>query len=94
MYNKCIKKNNYESLKRLRKERIEKGLCRDCGKPAYPYSSCEYHRNKNSEYGRKHYSNFKKQGKCVRCGIDLHPDMDEGFISCLTCRAINNIRPK
>ena len=28
----------------------------------------------------------REEGRCVRCGYDMHPQMDDGYIVCISCR--------
>lgn len=73
-----------------------KGLCPRCGKPTVPGRSyCRFHLEKQKlfrtpEDDRARRKSRKEQGKCIRCGAPMEPEMDRGRVKCLFCREMLN----
>lgn len=66
----------------------------DCGQLSFPFIRCDKHLKIRAEQSKKRRKNLKLQNRCYRCGIDLHSEMDAGFLTCLTCRDIMNDKSK
>ena len=89
-------------LQRYRVKHREAGLCLFCAEPAAPGRlRCPYHLAKDyvstRTYRKNHPENiyernkrwrakFKIEGRCQKCGLHLHPEMDGECVTCLNCR--------
>ena len=61
------------------------GLCPHCSRIVkFNFKHCELHLQYQKDRRNKH----KEEGKCQRCGLILHEDMDNGYLSCLNCREL------
>jgi hypothetical protein len=89
-----------EWFNKLRVARMEKGVCEVCEGEVFSKNLCVKHllmKNNNSkkwsrrnkEYQTKKSFSwremYKKEGRCYKCGIQLHPEMDSGYMSCSMC---------
>ena len=66
--------------------RKSKGLCVNCGEKSTKGLLCDLHYNLKHEHDRKHILKRKSEGRCIGCGAELHDEMDEGHVKCITCR--------
>ena len=63
-----------EQRKQTRQNRLENGLCPDCGKPLYPrHQRCYEHMMKKRQYYHlkekdKRSRKYRETGVCIRCG--------------------------
>lgn len=84
-YNTKEKRNAYQ--RKRRKEKILKGICEECWKPATGGSQlCAKHREiyrlKNIRNNDKYRERLAKERRCVRCATPL--EEDEGR-TCMNC---------
>lgn len=84
------RENNTELRKaykaRIYKEWKEAYLCRQCGRKAFPFTLCEKHRRAHRLNDKGWRKKARDGGRCPKCAIDLHFEMDKGFVNCTTCR--------
>ena len=76
---------------KYKKSHRDKGLCEDCSRPAlYPFLFCAIHKKTRQQRHRRYdpiqIKKRRDEGRCVGCGRDLEPDMDEGNTHCIFCR--------
>jgi len=63
------------------------GLCRHCRRSVIPGRKvCQYHRILKAIHMKKQIDKYHKSRKCPCCGLLLHPEIDEGYLSCTGCR--------
>lgn len=70
--------------------RCKEGRCGLCSEKAVlGKKACKKHLELSNQYSKKHYLERKKrwlkEGRCTRCGWKLHPEFDEGNVTCNFC---------
>ncbi len=73
------------------KKKEATGKCAKCSDWALPGKTlCTKHAELKREYNQKvrkaRMQRMKDEGRCTRCTEKLHPQMDEGKLTCLNCR--------
>jgi len=82
-----LKRYNKTRNKRIKNERILKGLCTSCGEPVdqpKKYATCKICRDKYTGAMRKRIADLKAKGLCPKCKGPR--DKDELYIYCAKCR--------
>lgn len=78
------RKTKYRRLHR------ELGLCKDCSEPVGRTRLCKKHRElyrlRDLARDKERRKILADEGKCTRCHVPLDAEMDEGYVTCLTCR--------
>ena len=71
----------------------EKGLCTVGGCSNFAIGGrnvCKEHLDKRRKSDRNRMRKVREiwrlEGKCTRCGVPLHKEMDEGCVTCINCR--------
>lgn len=64
-----------------------KELCYDCSrKVALGRTRCKQHLQSRLNSSKTYQEKNRIEGKCISCGIPLHPEADIGKEQCTTCR--------
>lgn len=79
------KKAGAGEKRKYRREHVLNGLCRDCSKPIYKSSLCEYHYTKHKERVLKRYNKLKEDGVCYRCLKPRSDEYGDGNVYCKWC---------
>ena len=62
------------------------GLCRSCSRKAVDgFDNCAIHRESLRLQAIARIIRRKKERRCTRCGIKLHPEMDKDHFQCVSC---------
>ena len=64
----------------------ELGLCLSCSNPIIKGGRCQSCHNKQLVLNKRYKHIFFEKGKCVHCGNEKIPEVDDNFKTCLNCR--------
>ena len=70
----------------LSQKRTLFSICVNCSQPTTIGSVfCLKHKQEMRVRSAENRKKFKVEGRCTRCGVQLHPEVDNGRIECDAC---------